>query len=134
MIYTAHFSAIHIKNPNLSQQVDIIKKFTFLKKYIPFSCSNEVKKNASTPFFSFFFHIAYYLKKKTWIHQPIPATATQNPVSFPPINNVKHIPHKTKNINSTQIETKKKLTEKHPKEKKFNPTLFRESLFFPNTT
>ena len=70
MIYTAHFSAIHIKNPNLSQQVDIIKKFTFLKKYIPFSCSNEVKKNASTPFFSFFFSPHCLLLKKKNMDSP----------------------------------------------------------------
>ena len=60
--YTAHFSATDKKNPNLSQHVDIIKRFTFLKKYIPFFCSKEVKKkNASIPFF--FFHFPNYFKK-----------------------------------------------------------------------
>ena len=54
--------------------------------------------------------------------------------THPPLKKNTQNAQQNNNINSTQIETKKKLTEKHPKEKKFNPTLFRESLFFPNTT
>ena len=103
MIYTAHFSAIHIKNRNLSQQVDIIKKFTFLKKYIPFSCSNEVKKNASTPFFSSFFFPHCLLLKKKNMDTPTDTSDcdTESGFIFPHKQRQTH-PPQNNNINSRQ--------------------------------